>query len=170
MSLLRILKPELIRLEMETVEDPEMLEDPERSIRYKRQLKVSVLEEISDLFEKAGVVANRNKLLTDLVNREKKASTGLGRGIAIPHVRTMQARAFTVALLRSSPGIWFDALDESPVYLFFAMVAPPYDDQQYLKAYRQIGKAIEAYPDMVEKVRQAESSEEIRRVLRFYLA
>lgn len=169
MSLIRVLRPELIKMALETVEDPAMLEDPERSLRYKRDLKAAVLGEIADLFEVAGAVSNRSKLLLDLVNREKKASTALGRGLAIPHVRTKQARAFAAAVLRSPPGIWFDALDGAPVQLFIAMVAPPYDDQQYLKAYRQIGRAMEEYPEMLDAVMGAESESDVRRVLRYYL-
>jgi mannitol/fructose-specific phosphotransferase system IIA component (Ntr-type) len=169
MSLLRILRPESIKLELVTVEDPERLEDPEWSIRYKRGLKEEVLGEIADLFESSGAVSNRNKLLVDLVNREKKSSTALGRGVAIPHVRTKQARGFTAAVLRSTPGIWFDAPDAEAVHIFIAMVAPPHDDQQYLKVYRQIGKAMVEYPEMLDSVMKAGSAEEIRRVLKYYL-
>ncbi|MHC4777508.1 MAG: PTS sugar transporter subunit IIA [Planctomycetota bacterium] len=169
MSFLRALKQNLIKASLDTHEDPELLEDPERSIRYKRELKESVLSEIVDLFESAGTISNRSKLLTDLVNREKKASTALGRGVAVPHVRTKQARSFTAAVLRSPEGIWFDSMDEEPVFLFFAMVAPPYEDQAYLKAFRQISKAIEEYPEMTEKIMREEDVEGIRRTLQFYL-
>ena len=120
-------------------------------------------------FESAGTIANRSKLVTDLVNRERKASTGLGRHVALPHVRTKQARAFTAAVLLSPEGIWFDALDGEPVHLFIAMVAPPYEDQAYLKAYRQVSKAIEAYPEMIEAILKEEEGEAVRRVLRYYL-
>lgn len=168
MSLLRYLRPELIKMEMETKEDPELLEDPDVSIRYKRELKNRILEEICELMENAGVVANRSKLLTDMINREKKASTGLGGGMALPHVRTMQVRSFTVALLRHPEGVWFDAPDGKPVHLFIAMAAPPYEDQQYLKLYRSVGKAMESYPELVEAVVEADTEEALRRVLKFY--
>ena len=59
MSLTRILKPSQIKLEIDTAEDPELLEDPERSIRYKRSLKQAVLGEICDLFEATGSISNR---------------------------------------------------------------------------------------------------------------
>ena len=47
MSLIRFLRPEFVKLEIETREDPEMLEDPERSIRYKRRIKEDILAEIA---------------------------------------------------------------------------------------------------------------------------
>jgi mannitol/fructose-specific phosphotransferase system IIA component (Ntr-type) len=169
MSFTRSLRNELVKMELDTREDAELLEDPEQSIRYKRGLKEAVLGEICDLFEAAGAVSNRSKLLTDLVNREKKASTALGKGLAIPHVRTMQAKAFTGAVLRSPPGIWFDAPDGEKVRVFFAIVAPPYDDQEYLKIYKALGKAMTEYPEMIEKILEAESQAEVVRAIKFYL-
>ena len=169
MSLSRLIRPDLMKLEIDSVEDPELMDDPERSIRYRRGLKESVLGEICDLFETAGAVGNRTKLLTDMINREKKSTTALGKGVAIPHVRTMQAKAFTAAFLRSTPGVWFDSPDEEPVHVFIAMVAPPYEDAQYLKAYKELGKAMTDYPDMVEQLRDAPDQAEVMKLLHFYL-
>ncbi len=168
MSLLRYLKPGLIRMALETRFDPESLADPDTGVRYGREVKRRVLEEICDLFEAEGAVANRSKLFTDLWNREKKASTALGKGMALPHVRTKQARSFQVGLLRSKEGVWFDAPEGRRVHLFIPMIAPPYEDQQYLKVYRQIGKAMEAYPELVEAVRESDTEEALRRTLKFY--
>ncbi|RME85563.1 MAG: PTS sugar transporter subunit IIA, partial [Planctomycetota bacterium] len=86
-------------------------------------------------------------------NREKKATTGLGEGFALPHVRTMEARDLAMALLRVPEGVDFDAIDQKPVYLFLAMVAPPYDDNLYLRIYRDIAKGISA--DLREELLQA---------------
>jgi mannitol/fructose-specific phosphotransferase system IIA component (Ntr-type) len=169
MSLTRSLRNERVKMELDTREDPALLDDPEQSIRYRWGLKEAVLGEVCALFEAEGAVANQSKLLTDLLNRERKSSTALGKGLAIPHVRTMQARNFTAAVLRSTPGIWFDAADGEKVHLFFAIVAPPYDDQEYLKIYRQLGKAMTEYPEMVEKVLEVGSPAEVIRVLKFYL-
>ena len=84
MTLMRHIRSELIKLAMDTRQDPELTEDPNGSIRYLRSLKEEILEEIVDLFDATGQVGNRNKLLTDLVNRERKASTALGNGVAVP--------------------------------------------------------------------------------------
>lgn len=169
MSLTRFLRPAMIKLHLETREDADMLEDPECSIRYKRDLKKAVLDEICALFEENGAVGNRSKLLNDMINREKKASTALGSGVAIPHVRTMQIKQFSVAVLRSVEGIWFDAPDDEPVHVFIAMAAPPYEDSQYQKLYRSIGKAMLEYPELVQELREASDEGEMRQTLRFYL-
>ncbi|MBD3160863.1 MAG: hypothetical protein GF346_01785, partial [Candidatus Eisenbacteria bacterium] len=63
--------------------------------------------------------------------------------IAIPHVRTIEARELIFAFTRSTPGLEFDTLDGEPAHLFFAIVAPPYDDTLYLKIYKQMATAFQ---------------------------
>ncbi len=167
MSLMRYLKSELIRLELETKQDPVLSEDPVQGKRYLRELKEKVLDEIAGLFESSGNISNRSKLLTDLINRERKASTALGSGVAVPHVRTMQARQMTIAFLRSPEGIYFDAPDGRQVHVFFSMVAPPYEDQEYLKLYKAVATMFSS-PSVAEQLISASSEGELRKALRQY--
>ena len=143
MNLARLLRPELIKLEMETTAPPEEESDLPHE-RYVWRIKEAVLSELSDLFVGGGRVGNRNKLHLDLLNREKKASTGLVRGIAIPHVRTIQAKELLFAFARSLPGLEFDCLDGELAHLFFAIIAPPYDDVLYLKIFKQMATAFQS--------------------------
>ena len=140
MNLARYLKPTQIKIELVTLPT----EPPEGTSAEKHRwdLKEAALSELCDLLDSSGKTGNKSKLLTDLVNREKKSSTAIGRGVAIPHVRTMQAKELILAVARSSKGLDFEAPDGEPVQLFFAMVAPPYDDQTYLKIYREIAELI----------------------------
>jgi PTS system nitrogen regulatory IIA component len=121
-------------------DEPASDEEPTR-----RQLwdgKVRILQGLVTLLERGGKVTNPKKCLTDLVNREKKATTGLGLQIAIPHVRTPQAKAFALGVaVAPEPGLWFDAIDEEPVRLFIPMIAPAHDDRFYLKVERALAKA-----------------------------
>jgi len=138
MNIARYLRPDLIKMELET--DPEAFADgeSERPDRLLWEVKQAVLEELVELLERSGKIGNRSKLFTDLFNREKKATTGLESGVAIPHVRTIQAKDFVIAFARSTEGIDFDALDKRPSHLFFVMVSPPYDDRTYLKALKDL--------------------------------
>jgi mannitol/fructose-specific phosphotransferase system IIA component (Ntr-type) len=137
--LTRWLKPPQVRLELSTRTPAETPEGWSRE-RFAWSVKEPVLGELADLLETTGRVVNRSKLLTDLINRERKSSTAIGEGIAIPHVRTMQSREFAICFARSTPGVEFDAIDGAPVHFFFAVVAPPYDDKLYLEVYRSIGE------------------------------
>jgi mannitol/fructose-specific phosphotransferase system IIA component (Ntr-type) len=140
MILGRLLKPELIRLELQTQSPPEP-EEPFDRERFTWALKERVLGELTDLMALSGRIGSVNRLRSDLVSREKKATTGLSHGVAIPHVRTREAREFIVGFARSKPGIDFDCLDGKPAHLFVVLVAPPYDDSLYLRIYRQLAEA-----------------------------
>ncbi len=164
MNLARLLKPELIKLELESGISPGA--DPDLSPqKYIWTVKEAVLSELADLIASASRVGNRNRLFTDLLNRERKASTGLVRGIAIPHVRTIEAREMVFAFARSSAGLEFDSLDGEPAHLFFAIVAPPYDDSLYLKIYKQMATAFQA-TDILNAFLNAKEPGEIIRAMR----
>ena len=68
-----------------------------------------------------------------LKRRENLGSTGIGRGIAIPHCRSLVVNKLRVAFGRKPAGVDFKAIDEKPVFFFFLIVAPPLEvSNQYL--------------------------------------
>jgi mannitol/fructose-specific phosphotransferase system IIA component (Ntr-type) len=64
-------------------------------------------------------------ILETLLQREAMGSTGIGRGIAVPHCRTALARRLQVAYGRRSQGIDYQSIDGQPVVHLFLLVAPP---------------------------------------------
>ncbi|MBU2692796.1 MAG: PTS sugar transporter subunit IIA [Candidatus Eisenbacteria bacterium] len=161
-----MLKSEMILMELETENPPEP-EDASIRDRYIWNIKDSVLKELADLMDKSGRVGNRTRLLRDLQNRERKATTGIGRGFAIPHVRTREAREFLFGLARSTAGVHFDALDQDPVHIFLCFVAPPHDDQLYLSIYRRIAEAITT-TTVLEELMAARDEGEILRAMKWF--
>jgi PTS system nitrogen regulatory IIA component len=72
-------------------------------------------------------------LLRVLQRRESLGSTGFGRGIAIPHCRSLVASRLRIAYGQSRNGVEFHAIDGKPVHHFFLIVAPPLEiSNQYL--------------------------------------
>ncbi len=140
MRLTRYLRPAQVKVELETANPGEVPEGwpRERLVWY---VKERVLEELVRLFAASGKIGNVRKFAQDLANRERKASTAIGGGLAIPHVRTMQAKDFVFCFARSTPGVEFGAADGAPVHFFFGVVAPPHDDRLYLEVYREIARA-----------------------------
>ena len=68
-----------------------------------------------------------------LKRRENLGSTGIGRGIAIPHCRSLVVNRLQVAYGRHPTGVDFRAIDGQPVHHFFLIVAPPLEvNNQYL--------------------------------------
>lgn len=139
MNISRYLKSDLIKLNLQTqVEyDPQTGELTKRRLR---EAKIRLLTEMVEVMELSGRVGNPSRLVTDLYNREKKASTAIGHGIALPHVRTYQAKDLIIAVGRSVEGIEFDAPDGKPVHLFFVMAAAPYDDSLYLRVFKALAE------------------------------
>ena len=161
MNLARYLKPAQIKVELAT----QPIERPEGCSVEKHlwDLKEAALSELCDLLDSSGKSGNKSKLLTDLVNRERKSSTAVGMGVAIPHVRTMQAKEMIIAFARCSEGLDFEAPDGEPVKLFFAMIAPPYDDKIYLSIYKEIGSLI-LKEESRQRLLNAKNEHEIIRV------
>jgi fructose-specific phosphotransferase system IIA component len=95
----------------------------------KAKNKDQVLNELIDLFVAEKFIRNREIVLKMLKQRETLGSTGLGKGIAIPHGRTTAAPEVLIAFGKSEQGIDFDAADKKPVYLFFMIIAPPNDKE-----------------------------------------
>jgi nitrogen PTS system EIIA component len=76
-----------------------------------------------------------------LKRRENLGSTGIGRGIAIPHCRSLVVNKLRVAFGRKSNGMDFKAIDEKPVNFFFLIVAPPLEvSNQYLPVLGKIAQ------------------------------
>ncbi|MGC9313920.1 MAG: PTS sugar transporter subunit IIA [Sediminispirochaetaceae bacterium] len=68
----------------------------------------------------------------EVVTREKKQSTGIGKGIAIAHATTGQVEKIRVALGISRAGIEYDSIDGQPVHLLFLVANPPNSQLEYL--------------------------------------
>lgn len=163
MNISRYIQYDLIKMEMDAA-----FEGPEEGDYSKKELlnmKEVILGELVELLELSGRISNPHKLLIDLFNREKKASTGIGSGVAIPHIRSMQAKDFIMAIGRKSEGYEFDALDGKPVKLFFCMAAPPYDDSLYLKVFKELATRFE-YPGFIDKLLNASDGHEIIRTFK----
>src|SRR3974390_2723169 len=83
-------------------------------------------EVLQELIELLGLdEKNEAMLFKMLKRRENLGSTGIGRGIAIPHCRSLVVNKLRVAFGRKPEGVDFKAIDEKPVYFFFLIVAPP---------------------------------------------
>jgi mannitol/fructose-specific phosphotransferase system IIA component (Ntr-type) len=92
--------------------------------------KEDVLRELLALIKQG---EEANSILQTLLKREELGSTGIGKGIAIPHCRSLLVDKLELACGYSEKGVDFDAPDKKPVHLFFLIIAPPQDiGNQYM--------------------------------------
>jgi len=154
MNISRFLKEELIDLDFYAEQEPPPEES--NSGKWKARNKERILSRLVDILELSGKTVNRSKLLIDFINRERKATTGIGDGIAVPHVRSMQAKEFIIGFARAKAGYDFESLDGEPTKLFFVMAAPPYDDNLYLKVFKALSESLqyETFRDELLNVEQ----------------
>jgi len=93
------------------------------NLDLKGETKDEVLKELIGLL---GLDEKSEGILFKMLKRrENLGSTGIGRGIAIPHCRSLVVNRLRVAFGRKSSGVEFDAIDNQPVKYFFLIVAPP---------------------------------------------
>ena len=100
-----------------------------------------------------------------LKRRENLGSTGIGRGIAIPHCRSLVVSHLRVAFGRKPQGVAFKAIDDKPVYNFFLIVAPPLEvSNQYLPVLGKIAQFAKEQ-EVPERLAQLESPEQFLALL-----
>ena len=109
--------------------------------------------------------SSQGMLFKMLKRRENLGSTGIGRGIAIPHCRSMVVPRLRVVFGRKPQGIDFKAIDDQPVYNFFLIVAPPMEvSNQYLPVLGKIAQFAKE-PDVPEKLSKLEEPEDFLSLL-----
>ncbi len=100
-----------------------------------------------------------------LKRRENLGSTGIGRGIAIPHCRSLVVSRLRVVFGRKPAGVDFKAIDDKPVHDFFLIVAPPMEvSNQYLPVLGKIAQFAKE-PDVPDDLGKLESPEDFLRLL-----
>ena len=167
MNVLRFLKPDCIQIPLATAPIPPGEEETEAQVakRLVRE-KDLVMAELAGVLARAPEIVNPSKLLRDLEHRERNATTALGGGVAIPHMRTLQARAFVMGFARAEgDGLHYGALDGEPVRLFMLMAAPPYDDRLYHQVHREVATIL-SDEDTVTELLAAGDAQAVFNVLR----
>ena len=113
------------------------------SLKLKSKNKDDVLMELADLIAVSPEVHNEeNVIYKALIEREKLGSTGIGKGVAIPHAKTDAADRLTIAFGISKEKINFKSLDNENVNIFFVFASPMKDSQVYLKVLARISRLI----------------------------
>lgn len=113
------------------------------SLKLKSKNKDDVLMELADLIAVSPDVHNEeNVIYKALIEREKLGSTGIRKGVAIPHAKTDAADRLTIAFGISKDKIDFKSLDNESVNIFFVFASPMKDSQVYLKVLARISRLI----------------------------
>jgi nitrogen PTS system EIIA component len=112
--------------------------------------------ELTDLTER--------EVLHALLARERLGSTAVGNGIAIPHARFAGLENLRAIFVRLQRPVDFEAPDDKPVELLFAMLAPADANAEHLRAMARVSRLLRD-KHCCEKIRQAVTAEVIYNLL-----
>ncbi len=130
-------------------------------------IRDEVIEELVDALVDAGRIEKSNKgdILKTLIKRENEASTGMGKGIAMPHVKCQSVTDIVAAVGKSANGIDFSSLDKQPVYSVILLISPSDDPDRHLQALEHLFKHMqnERFRNFL---RQAQTPDQIMDLLR----
>jgi mannitol/fructose-specific phosphotransferase system IIA component (Ntr-type) len=134
--------------------------------RLKSGQRDEVIGELVDALVGAGAAGPklREELIKSVLERERRGSTGFGRGVAVPHVKHKSVKAMTAAVGLSDKGVEFNALDKQPVYSVFLLLSPEDRPEEHLHAMEIIFKNLSK--DTFRRfLRQAGNEDEVRTLL-----
>jgi PTS system nitrogen regulatory IIA component len=104
--------------------------------------KDDLLRELVDVLHAAGEVGDPSEVLRAVREREAVLSTGIGNGVAIPHGKSGQVTALTMAAGVTREAVDFEALDGRPVSLYFLLVGPESAAGDHVKALSRISRLV----------------------------
>jgi len=104
--------------------------------KLKSTRRDEAIGELLDALVGAGrvVKTKRDEFMKAIVKREKRGSTGIGHGVAVPHVKTLDITTVTAAIGLSERGVEFNALDRQPVHAIFLLVSPDEKPEEHIAA------------------------------------
>ena len=126
--------------------------------------KKRALEELSHLITQDQTQLNATEIFESLISRERLGSTGVGYGIAIPHGRIKNCENLTGALIKLEQGIDFDAIDNQPVDILFALIVPEESTDEHLQVLALLASMFND-EGFRQKLRQSNNIEEIYQLL-----
>ena len=135
--------------------------------KLKASNRDNAIAELIASLDKAGRLGKgkREEITKVVIKREKEASTGIGKGVAVPHVKHEAVKDVVATVGQSSVGIDFSSLDKQLVYSVILLISPVDNPDRHLQAMESIFKHLQR--DRFRKfLRQSQTAEEIEDLLR----
>ena len=126
--------------------------------------KDAILAEMVDLLTASGCIRDRDAVLKAVTDREKRMSTGVQNGIAIPHGKTESVDCLVAALGIKKDGVDFGALDGQPSHIFVMTVSPDSRTGPHIQFLAEISRPLNDAP-VRNRLMAATSREEVLHLL-----
>jgi mannitol/fructose-specific phosphotransferase system IIA component (Ntr-type) len=128
--------------------------------------KESVIREMVESLRAAGNFKSGDpeEVVRAILKRELLGSTGIGRGVAIPHTKHPSVDKLVGTVALSKNGVSFESLDGEPVYVFVLLVSPQDRPGDHLRALENVSRSLRD-DGFVRSLRQAPSREAVWELL-----
>jgi len=145
----------------------ELLELKAISTDIKAEDKGAAISELVDILVSSGGIkkADRAVILKRLNEREALGSTGIGKGVGIPHAKCPSVKKMVAAIGVSSKGVDFKSLDGEPAHLFFLLIAPGANPGPHLKSLAKISRLLDD-KFVRDRLRSAKTPQEILNIIK----
>ncbi|MBA7710584.1 PTS system fructose-specific EIIABC component [subsurface metagenome] len=127
--------------------------------------KKHILEKFVSVLKKRGLISREKVILGELLKRERLGSTGLEKGLAVPHALIKKIKEPIVALALIKDGIDFKAVDQMPTYIILLLLGDKDNPGFQLKLLAHICRMVKE-TDFIEKVKKAETSQDVWSILK----
>lgn len=146
--------------------DIENILTPERiAARADVSSKKGVLELLAELIARDTPSITQTEIFDSLCARERLGSTGLGHGVAIPHGRLKGSQETLGAFVQLQKGVDYDAVDQQPVDLLFALMVPEESTNEHLQVLARLAEMF-SDSERLRKLRRAHSEQVLFRLLK----
>ncbi len=128
--------------------------------------KDAVIEElVQSLLDSGQIDADqREDIIAAIMKREELGSTGIGRGVAVPHTKHPSVQKLVGTVGVSTEGVDFDSLDGERVQLFFLLISPPERPGDHLRALENISRQLRD-ETFCRFLKQSKTAEDINQLL-----
>jgi PTS system fructose-specific IIA component/PTS system nitrogen regulatory IIA component len=128
--------------------------------------KAAVIRELIEALAGAGAVkaGDTDGIVAAIMKREELGSTGIGRGVAVPHTKHASVEKLVGTVGVSHEGVDFNSLDGDKVQLFFLLVSPPDRPGDHLRALENISRQLRD-DTFCRFLKQARTPQDIRQLL-----
>ncbi len=122
--------------------------------------KSELFKFFGEILSRRKIIKNKDEFINKLLERESKGTTGIGNGIAIPHLRLEGLKRIYLFMALIKNGIDYDAIDGKPVKFVILLIAPEEQKKEYLLMLSQIAAFLHK-ENVIEKILKCEDANSI---------
>lgn len=134
-------------------------------VDMKARRNFDAIREVAALLQDDEAVVDAKKFVAHLIRREQESSTGIGKGVAVPHVHEGTIRRQLLAVGISRQGIPFNAVDGQPVHIVALLATPGKHQKQHMELLAALSRLLQ-HARVREALLAAEDAAQVLRVFR----